>query len=342
MRDLWLDSTMLVRLTQSELTSDFGVESSRPEADQHDAGAAGIPTGVGYLVTAPSVVDVLRRAQDDDGDVLAAVDADGGAGHAALLRVLRQAERLDADQLRGRRTAARRRRPAPPATTPRGSASRRSRRPSPSSTRRTSSASTPTYGSARYEQAAGRHQLRQHRPQSRAAPTDRRLQALGRVAREHRRHAERAPEVPVPAARLGPQPELHEQRLQRAADDGPVLLQGVRRRRTSTRTWSSSTSTGTRWRCSPSASARRGGRPTTRTSTTAATRTRRQQYDLTVTYGNADKFLLTGIANWGEVKFDQAYRNTASRREPDARAVRRRRRRSTGAPTTRRRTGWSR
>ncbi len=41
-----------------------------------------------------------------------------------------------------------------------------------------------------------------------------------------------------------------------------------------------------------------------------------QLYDLTVTYGNADKFLLTGIANWGEVKFDQAYRNTASGASP--------------------------
>jgi OOP family OmpA-OmpF porin len=41
-----------------------------------------------------------------------------------------------------------------------------------------------------------------------------------------------------------------------------------------------------------------------------------QQYDLTVTYGNADKFLLTGIANWGEVEFNQAYRNAATGSSP--------------------------
>ena len=66
-----------------------------------------------------------------------------------------------------------------------------------------------------------------------------------------------------------------------------------------------------------------------------------QNYDLTVSYGNVDKFLLTGIANWGETKFDQSYRNIATARARP-RAARRRRRRSTGAPTIPRRTGCSR
>ena len=50
MRDLWLDSTVLVRLTQSELTSDFGIvaDGLKPTGNQAP------PTGVGYLVTAPS------------------------------------------------------------------------------------------------------------------------------------------------------------------------------------------------------------------------------------------------------------------------------------------------
>ena len=69
-----------------------------------------------------------------------------GPEHAALLRVLRQGERLDADHLRGRRAAGAEQPDRRPASQHRDAVlhGRVRRRPSPSSTRRTSSASTRT------------------------------------------------------------------------------------------------------------------------------------------------------------------------------------------------------
>ena len=38
----------------------------------------------------------------------------------------------------------------------------------------------------------------------------------------------------------------------------------------------------------------------------------RQNYDLTIAYGDPDNFRIMGIGNWGAVKFDQGYRNVGS------------------------------
>lgn len=46
------------------------------------------------------------------------------------------------------------------------------------------------------------------------------------------------------------------------------------------------------------------------------TQDRTQLYDLTVSYGTPDKFQITALANYGEVKFDQAYRNVSSGGNP--------------------------
>jgi hypothetical protein len=43
---------------------------------------------------------------------------------------------------------------------------------------------------------------------------------------------------------------------------------------------------------------------------------RTQLYDVTVSYGDPDKFRVTLLGNYGEVKFDQAYRNTGSSAGP--------------------------
>ncbi len=41
-----------------------------------------------------------------------------------------------------------------------------------------------------------------------------------------------------------------------------------------------------------------------------------QQYDLTVAYGDANSWRVTFLGNWGDVQFDQAYRNIASGQSP--------------------------
>ena len=229
MRDLWLDSTMLVRLTQSKLTSDFGVESAglKPVSTATQA-PAGIPAGVGYLVHRAELVDVLRRAQDDDGDVLAAVDADGGPEHAALLRVLRQAERLDADQLCGGRAAVDG--SAVHAATRRGSAWRRTRRPSRFEYTKNEYGLDANYGIGRYGKLLGGINF---------VYTDRNLEPAPKTD-DMRIWAEwRASMGDTLSGRLKYQflqrdsdlnPSYTNNASNVPADDGPVLLQGLRRR----------------------------------------------------------------------------------------------------------------
>ena len=131
------------------------------------------------------------------------------------------------------------------------------------------------------------------------------------------RHADRAPQVPVPAAALGHRPLVHQQRRQRAADDGPVLFLGVRRRELRPEHGQVSSSTGTRCRCSTSASGATWRKTDYKDLYYGRTDDKRQIYDLTIAYGDPGQVPHhRRSATGARSEFNQAYRNTASGASP--------------------------
>ena len=130
-----------------------------------------------------------------------------------------------------------------------------------------------------------------------------------------RRALERAAQVPVPAAALGPRPLGHQQ--QQRADD--ARSRTISRRTTSpttTRTWSSSyvdwnpaplldIGFGATWRETDYKDLYYG-----------RTDDKRQIYDASIAYGDPDKFRVSAIGNWGKTEFNQAYRNMATGLSP--------------------------
>ncbi len=103
-RELPLDSTFLLRASQSKLTNsvDLGDGSVatpwnsglKPTSKRSTVpGTSNLqPNGVGYLITAPSLVDVRRRGEDDVGTGVDQLHPDEGARQPGLLQLLRQGE----------------------------------------------------------------------------------------------------------------------------------------------------------------------------------------------------------------------------------------------------------
>ena len=173
-------------------------------------------------------VDVRRRHQDYDGQRVV-------GGHAVQgLRLARSTTSTTTSR------TARRRSRMPRAVCPRPTrAAAPARRSSASralagarttsSTRRTRTASTSTTGSTRARRSSAQYNYvqidRQLEPADRVDAQPR----VDRVPQHEVGELERTPALPVPAAAVGPQPLGDQQRRQRPADLGAVLLRGVRR-----------------------------------------------------------------------------------------------------------------
>ena len=223
----------------------------RAAASSRRSNAVAPPTGVGYLVTAPSSStfdgDTRRRRRTV---VAARRRRSTGLDTRALLRVLRQAERLDADLVCGRRAAGARQRPCGSSSATQFCMGALRGARATSSTRRTSRPRPQLPDRRAPEAPGGSTTTCKIDRDARAGAEDRRQRGSGSsTATRSGRHADRAPQVPVPAAALGPQPQLHEQQHPTCSRRRSRTTSRPTTSRTSTRTWSSSTSTGTRCRC---------------------------------------------------------------------------------------------
>ncbi len=239
-----------------------------------------------------------------------------GSGHAALLRVLRQAERLDADQLRGGRAGVERQRPCP------GSNNADARfcitafeAPEPFEYTKNEYGLDLTYGIGRYGKLLGGLNFVYTDRNLEPAPQtdDMRIWAewrasmgdtlSGRLKYQFlQRDSELNPSYTNNASNVSPTTvpyyfraydvgNFDQNMVKFNVDWNPMALLTI--------------GFGATWRQTDYKDFYFGRNEDTT-----------QNYDLTVSYGNADKFLLTGIANWGETTFDQSYRNTASGASP--------------------------
>ena len=319
MRDLWLDSTLLVRLTQSELTSDFGVVAGglKPTGNQAP------PTGVGYLVTAPSSSTFYGEHKTTTATFSLQSTPMTGLGTRLYYEYYdKQNDSTQINYAAGGLRNGRENCPNPgtgiQSSTQPGSASRRTMLPNPSSTRRTCTGSTRTTASAGTASCWAASSSSTSTARSTPAPQteDLRLWAEWRASmgdtlsgrlkyqflqREseldptHTNNASGVLPTTVPyyfrAYDVG---NFDQNMVKFNVDWNPMALLTI--------------GFGATWRQTDYKDFYFGRNEDTT-----------QNYDLTVSYGNADKFLLTGIANWGETKFDQSYRNIASRSEPDPR-----------------------
>ena len=333
------DSTVLARYTQSKLTNSFDVMGGglKGDVERSAADRRRLPRHRAELV------DVRRRHQDDDGHRVVAATRRRSPGSTRASTTSTTTRRTTRRRSRTRPAGCRR--PTPAASQQRDAVlhGRVRGARATSSTRRTSRP-RPQLPDRRPSRRCSAVQLRADVDRAaRAGAAVRRTRGRGSSTATRMGEAERAPaSTSTCSATRTSTPRVHEQRRQRAADDGAVLLHGLRRHELRPEHGQAQRRLEPGAAAGRSASAPRGARPTTRTSTTAAPTTRRSCTTLSVSYGDPDKFRITGIGNWGEVKFDQAYRNIAHRPRARPPGGTQTATTSTGARRTPRTTGWSR
>ena len=314
MRDLWLDSTMLVRLTQSTLTSDFGVESAglKPAGTATQA-PSGIPAAVGNLVTAPSSSTFYGEHKTTTATF--SLQSTPMPGLGTRLYYEYYDKQNDSTPINYAAGALPSTATAPCTNTATRYCMAAYTAPEPFEYTKNEFGLEANYGFGRYGKLLGGLNFVYTDRNLEPAPQtdDMRLWAewrasmgdtlSGRLKYQFmQRDSELNPSYTNNASNVQPTTvpyyfraydvgNFDQNMVKFNVDWNPMALLTI--------------GFGATWRQTDYKDFYFGRNEDTT-----------QNYDLTVSYGNADKFLLTGIANWGETTFDQSYRNTASGASP--------------------------